>query len=127
MRKCENCGRDVPMLTLFRSLCTDCADSEFVRLTAWYESGDEPIRTIADLDDFVLGALFHGHGKGGLLGLNCWTVRSVVDNLPPQYVSVASSMLDSHGFVVEIKQPIPADVMREAVDAGLLVYVKEEK
>lgn len=118
MGKCDLCERNDVQMTYFRGLCVDCAETEFTRIKLLFEVGDTPVATMHDLDDFILGALFSKYGKTGLFGFNCWFVRSIVDALPEQYAGVNSgAMLLREGeFMVEIKQPIPADVFRDTIN-----------
>lgn len=126
MGTCEHCGRDGVELTLFRSLCEDCADQEYHRLRWWFEVGNAPIVDVENLDDFLLGALFARYGKSGVFGFGPWFVRPIMDGLPEQYVGVAGlggihwkgptrrAGFDCE-FAVEIKQSIPAELLRKTV------------
>jgi hypothetical protein len=104
-------------MTLFRGLCPECAEAEFQRCRLWYEAGQEPARTPADLEDFTYGFLFSAEGKAGLFTWNLFWFRKVVEGIPEQFVSIISQF--GNGYLIEVKRPIPVDEMRQAIQATL--------
>ncbi len=98
---------------LVGNLCPDCAEIDHTRLRLWFECGEQPIKTIGDMDDFLTGACIVFQSP--LPMASPQLQRDFFGKLPEQYVGIRSSDWNSFAFGLEIKRPIPADVMRKAV------------